>query len=60
MGYAIRIGISGDVEPAFCLYFATNAALHDAAARLRSVYVRTIARLVDDLDVETRHGSVSH
>src|SRR5262249_49708605 len=35
MGDAVRIGIIGDFEPAFHSHFATNAALYDAAARLR-------------------------
>src|SRR5205823_14406837 len=31
----IRIGIIGDFEPAYHSHFATNAALYDAAARLK-------------------------
>jgi CTP synthase (UTP-ammonia lyase) len=32
---AIRIGVIGDFEPAYHSHFATNAALYDAAARLK-------------------------
>jgi len=35
MGDAVRIGIIGDFEPAFHSHFATNAALYDAAAKLK-------------------------
>ncbi len=35
MGKAIRIGIIGDFEPAYHSHFATNAALYDAATKLR-------------------------
>jgi CTP synthase (UTP-ammonia lyase) len=31
----IRIGIIGDFEPAYHSHFATNAALYDAAAKLK-------------------------
>jgi hypothetical protein len=32
---AIRIGIIGDFEPAYHSHFATNAALYDAATKLK-------------------------
>jgi len=32
---AIRVGIIGDFEPTYHSHFATNAALYDAAAKLR-------------------------
>ena len=32
---AVRIGIIGDFEPAYHSHFATNAALYDAAAKLK-------------------------
>jgi CTP synthase (UTP-ammonia lyase) len=32
----IRIGIIGDFEPAYHSHFATNAALYDAATRLKT------------------------
>lgn len=35
MGEAIRIGIIGDFQPAYHSHFATNAALYDAAAKLK-------------------------
>ena len=35
MGEAIRIGIIGDFEPAYHSHFATNAALYDAATKLK-------------------------
>jgi CTP synthase (UTP-ammonia lyase) len=35
MQKAIRIGIIGDFEPAYHSHFATNAALYDAAAKLK-------------------------
>jgi CTP synthase (UTP-ammonia lyase) len=35
MGDAVRIGIIGDFEPAYHSHFATNAALYDAATRLK-------------------------
>jgi len=35
MGKAIRIGIIGDFEPAYHSHFATNAALYDAATKLK-------------------------
>ena len=35
MARAIRIGVLGDFQPAFHSHFATNAALYDAAAKLR-------------------------
>jgi CTP synthase (UTP-ammonia lyase) len=35
MGEAIRIGIMGDFEPAYHSHFATNAALYDAATKLK-------------------------
>jgi CTP synthase (UTP-ammonia lyase) len=41
MTEAIRIGIIGDFEPAYHSHFATNAALYDAAAKLKvSLVVR--------------------
>lgn len=36
MDNAIRIGIIGDFEPAFLSHFATNAALYDAAAHMKT------------------------
>ena len=35
MGEKVRIGVIGDFEPAYHSHFATNAALYDAAAKLR-------------------------
>src|SRR6266576_5329624 len=35
MGKAIRIGIIGDFEPVYHSHFATNAALYDAATKLK-------------------------
>jgi CTP synthase (UTP-ammonia lyase) len=35
MASPIRIGIIGDFEPTFHSHFATNAALYDAAAKLK-------------------------
>ncbi len=35
MTAAIRIGIMGDFEPTYHSHFATNAALYDAAAKLK-------------------------
>ena len=35
MAKAIRIGVIGDFEPAYHSHFATNAALYDAAAKLK-------------------------
>ena len=35
MAAPIRIGIIGDFEPAFHSHFATNAALYDAATKLK-------------------------
>ena len=35
MREAIRIGIIGDFEPAYHSHFATNAALYDAATKLK-------------------------
>jgi CTP synthase (UTP-ammonia lyase) len=35
MPNAIRIGIIGDFEPAYHSHFATNAALYDAATKLK-------------------------
>ncbi len=35
MAVPIRIGIIGDFEPAYHSHFATNAALYDAATRLK-------------------------
>jgi CTP synthase (UTP-ammonia lyase) len=35
MGKAIRIGVIGDFEPAYHSHFATNAALYDAATKLK-------------------------
>lgn len=35
MADGIRIGVIGDFEPAYHSHFATNAALYDAAAKLR-------------------------
>lgn len=35
MADTVRIGIIGDFEPAYHSHFATNAALYDAAARLK-------------------------
>ena len=35
MASLIRIGIIGDFEPAYHSHFATNAALYDAAAKLK-------------------------
>jgi CTP synthase (UTP-ammonia lyase) len=32
---AVRIGVIGDFEPTYHSHFATNAALYDAAAKLR-------------------------
>lgn len=41
MTEAIRIGIIGDFEPAYHSHFATNAALYDAATKLKvSLVVR--------------------
>jgi CTP synthase (UTP-ammonia lyase) len=36
MGDTIRIGIIGDFEPAYHSHFATNAALYDAATKLKA------------------------
>ena len=36
MAAPIRIGVIGDFEPAYHSHFATNAALHDAAAKLKT------------------------
>lgn len=36
MGEAIRIGVIGDFEPAYHYHWATNAALYDAAAKLKA------------------------
>ncbi len=36
MTAAIRIGIMGDFEPTYHSHFATNAALYDAAAKLKA------------------------
>jgi CTP synthase (UTP-ammonia lyase) len=42
----IRIGIIGDFEPAYHSHFATNAALYDAATRLKtSVELRWLPTL---------------
>jgi CTP synthase (UTP-ammonia lyase) len=35
MAVPIRIGIMGDFEPAYHSHFATNAALYDAATKLK-------------------------
>lgn len=35
MSTAIRIGVIGDFEPAYHSHFATNAALYDAATKLK-------------------------
>lgn len=35
MANAVRIGIIGDFEPAYHSHFATNAALYDAATKLK-------------------------
>src|SRR5438046_9847120 len=35
MPNAVRIGVIGDFEPAYHSHFATNAALYDAAAKLK-------------------------
>ena len=35
MSEAIRIGVIGDFEPAYHSHFATNAALYDAATKLK-------------------------
>jgi CTP synthase (UTP-ammonia lyase) len=35
MAGKVRIGVIGDFEPAYHSHFATNAALYDAAAKLR-------------------------
>ena len=35
MAASIRIGIIGDFEPAYHSHFATNAALYDAATKLK-------------------------
>lgn len=35
MAVPIRIGIMGDFDPAYQSHFATNAALYDAAAKLK-------------------------
>jgi hypothetical protein len=35
MAAPIRIGIIGDFEPAYHAHFATNAALYDAATKLK-------------------------
>jgi len=35
MAEAVRIGIIGDFEPAYHSHFATNAALYDAATKLK-------------------------
>jgi len=35
MAASVRIGVIGDFEPAFHSHFATNAALYDAAAKLK-------------------------
>ena len=35
MSDSVRIGIIGDFEPAYHSHFATNAALYDAATRLK-------------------------
>jgi CTP synthase (UTP-ammonia lyase) len=35
MAKAVRIGVIGDFQPAFHSHFATNAALYDAATKLR-------------------------
>ena len=35
MSEVIRIGVIGDFEPAYHSHFATNAALYDAATRLK-------------------------
>jgi CTP synthase (UTP-ammonia lyase) len=44
MTHAIRIGIIGDFEPAYHSHFATNAALYDAATKLKvPLMVRWIA-----------------
>ena len=32
---AVRIGVMGDFEPSYHSHFATNAALYDAAAKLK-------------------------
>lgn len=37
MDNAIRIGIIGDFEPTYHSHFATNAALYDAATKLRAL-----------------------
>ena len=37
MAAPIRIGVIGDFEPAYHSHFATNAALYDAAAKLKSL-----------------------
>ena len=36
MAAPIRIGVIGDFEPAYHSHFATNAALYDAAAKLKT------------------------
>jgi CTP synthase (UTP-ammonia lyase) len=36
MAEAIRIGVIGDFEPSYHSHFATNAALYDAAAALKT------------------------
>ena len=46
MAEAIRIGVIGDFEPAFHSHFATNAALYDAATKLKlPLYLRWISTL---------------
>lgn len=35
MTESVRIGVIGDFEPAYHSHFATNAALYDAAAKLK-------------------------
>lgn len=49
MSDALRIGVIGDFEPAYHSHFATNAALYDAAAKLKTaLYLRWLP--TPDLD----------
>lgn len=54
MSTPLRIGIIGDFEPTFHSHFATNAAVYDAAVKLRiAVEIRWLS--TPSLDVSTAH-----
>ena len=55
MPSAVRIGIIGDFEPSYHSHFATNAALYDAATKLKvALMVRWIPTRALDNDDATK------